>query len=189
MFLISPYGTSRFNPCFNGTMYKNAFAMCRWKVSCIRFNPCFNGTMYKNDVWKWGNAYRVNVSILVLMELCIKTMKRKLPSGEIESFNPCFNGTMYKNQANRWDWTQLRRVSILVLMELCIKTLFQASFPFHFRGVSILVLMELCIKTEIRTHWRGQGMEVSILVLMELCIKTLFIILVGESLNLFQSLF
>ena len=37
------------------------------------FNPCFNGTMYKN--WKDNveEEYELDVSILVLMELCIKT--------------------------------------------------------------------------------------------------------------------
>jgi len=40
----------------------------------------------------------LGVSILVLMELCIKTPiveRRELISAD--SFNPCFNGTMYKN--------------------------------------------------------------------------------------------
>jgi len=38
------------------------------------------------------------VSILVLMELCIKTAIWTADSyRESEGFNPCFNGTMYKN--------------------------------------------------------------------------------------------
>ncbi len=41
---------------------------------------------------------QLSVSILVLMELCIKTPDKYIFIGEIEnSFNPCFNGTMYKN--------------------------------------------------------------------------------------------
>ena len=37
-----------FNPCFNGTMYKNSVQF-HYRISfVIRFNPCFNGTMYKN---------------------------------------------------------------------------------------------------------------------------------------------
>ena len=62
-----------FNPCFNGTMYKNCFTGQFFLFIYSRFNPCFNGTMYKNGLndeeWNW----LVSVSILVLMELCIKT--------------------------------------------------------------------------------------------------------------------
>ena len=62
------------------------------------FNPCFNGSMYKN-VEKFGffngEAY---VSILVLMDLCIKTKHTLQKSyNYYTSFNPCFNGSMYKN--------------------------------------------------------------------------------------------
>ena len=63
------------------------------------FNPCFNGTMYKNRDsvhTQWRNSH---VSILVLMELCIKTI----------------------NIAD--DLAIFTNVSILVLMELCIKTI------------------------------------------------------------------
>ena len=37
------------------------------------FNPCFNGTMYKNPHTRATHSSAVEVSILVLMELCIKT--------------------------------------------------------------------------------------------------------------------
>ena len=43
---------------------------------------------------------KVYVSILVLMDLCIKT---KIFTGLIKrdaSFNPCFNGSMYKNSSH-----------------------------------------------------------------------------------------
>ncbi len=36
-----------FNPCFNGTMYKNNLSGNPIK-RVKSFNPCFNGTMYKN---------------------------------------------------------------------------------------------------------------------------------------------
>ncbi len=36
-----------FNPCFNGTMYKN-FNLDTRSLEESSFNPCFNGTMYKN---------------------------------------------------------------------------------------------------------------------------------------------
>jgi len=37
-----------FNPCFNGTMYKN-FENFDFEIEKVKsFNPCFNGTMYKN---------------------------------------------------------------------------------------------------------------------------------------------
>jgi len=41
------------------------------KLNC--FNPCFNGTMYKNIIRVIEIKREVFVSILVLMELCIKT--------------------------------------------------------------------------------------------------------------------
>ncbi len=40
---------------------------------------------------------RTGVSILVLMELCIKTYWRQAANIILVGFNPCFNGTMYKN--------------------------------------------------------------------------------------------
>jgi len=58
--------------------------------------------MYKNEVQDSELKLRLKVSILVLMELCIKT---DIPDGEsfpeVSSFNPCFNGTMYKNRGKR----------------------------------------------------------------------------------------
>jgi len=43
-------------------------------IPCMGFNPCFNGSMYKNQgVRQWGKLPLL-VSILVLMDLCIKTM-------------------------------------------------------------------------------------------------------------------
>ncbi len=62
-----------FNPCFNGTMYKNLTIINLTPHIVKRFNPCFNGTMYKNYIN--GEFVSINglVSILVLMELCIKT--------------------------------------------------------------------------------------------------------------------
>ncbi len=38
-----------------------------------------------------------NVSILVLMDLCIKTVAAQEMRNIQQSFNPCFNGSMYKN--------------------------------------------------------------------------------------------
>ncbi len=37
------------------------------------FNPCFNGSMYKNGKSDEGLTNHLFVSILVLMDLCIKT--------------------------------------------------------------------------------------------------------------------
>jgi len=37
------------------------------------FNPCFNGSMYKNEINHIIFAELQAVSILVLMDLCIKT--------------------------------------------------------------------------------------------------------------------
>ena len=64
-----------FNPCFNGTMYKNDNTDFPNTAEILSFNPCFNGSMYKNYA-QW--AQRISgslVSILVLMDLCIKTIK------------------------------------------------------------------------------------------------------------------
>jgi len=86
-----------FNPCFNGSMYKNLFQFDRWKLVPLCFNPCFNGSMYKNSLIVWLTPSLMWVSILVLMDLCIKTREvaRKTPA--TLCFNPCFNGSMYKN--------------------------------------------------------------------------------------------
>ena len=65
-----------FNPCFNGTMYKNAQEKITNPSKNFRFNPCFNGTMYKNTACVGYFDGDVYVSILVLMELCIKTVYR-----------------------------------------------------------------------------------------------------------------
>ena len=111
------------------------------------FNPCFNGTMYKNrKIQSSINSFAL-VSILVLMELCIKTeyhiahlqylfrfnpcfngtMYKNIPDDAIQymnsCFNPCFNGTMYKNGLENERNKAVKSVSILVLMELCIKTI------------------------------------------------------------------
>jgi len=64
------------------------------------FNPCFNGTMYKNSKIGETQYITMRVSILVLMELCIKTIDN-------------ITRPLYSV-----------KVSILVLMELCIKTVF-----------------------------------------------------------------
>ena len=62
-----------FNPCFNGTMYKNYLKCFFRQFDIISFNPCFNGTMYKNGYARIQELVIFLVSILVLMELCIKT--------------------------------------------------------------------------------------------------------------------
>ena len=61
-----------FNPCFNGSMYKNSNIQDQ-KFGTYSFNPCFNGSMYKN---------------------IILTSIQTTP----DCFNPCFNGSMYKNR-------------------------------------------------------------------------------------------
>ena len=66
--------------------------------STVGFNPCFNGTMYKNISGGICTEFLQDVSILVLMELCIKTLVYCWRRKDRKSFNPCFNGTMYKNR-------------------------------------------------------------------------------------------
>ena len=89
----------------------------------------------------------VCVSILVLMDLCIKTFLQYKKWLHLSSFNPCFNGSMYKNNRGVCYRFPIPCVSILVLMDLCIKTI--SDFPLTpvTQMVSILVLMDLCIKT------------------------------------------
>ena len=41
-------GVYSFNPCFNGSMYKNSAKMADIAKGLLSFNPCFNGSMYKN---------------------------------------------------------------------------------------------------------------------------------------------
>jgi len=119
------HGATSFNPCFNGSMYKNRMAFLHLVSVFLGFNPCFNGSMYKN------------------------TLVDRLDRLASASFNPCFNGSMYKN-SRRADWRyHFRVVSILVLMDLCIKTSERDITQRVSPHVSILVLMDLCIKTSI----------------------------------------
>ena len=87
----------RFNPCFNGSMYKNPVLHHRTDLLMQSFNPCFNGSMYKNIKSCSGINIWLSVSILVLMDLCIKTARQNGVLERSASFNPCFNGSMYKN--------------------------------------------------------------------------------------------
>ncbi len=129
-------------------MYKNLLSPVPAKRISRRFNPCFNGSMYKNTRYFFLFRPTLLVSILVLMDLCIKTMSYlkhqrliyhvsilvlmdlciktfftfALHSMKTTSFNPCFNGSMYKNRKNTLEKTIHIDVSILVLMDLCIKT-------------------------------------------------------------------
>jgi len=90
-----------FNPCFNGSMYKNVSGSWHGKISEPRFNPCFNGSMYKNERLEMHHQCQCQVSILVLMDLCIKTqMSLRFLKNTSRRFNPCFNGSMYKNSVD-----------------------------------------------------------------------------------------
>ena len=45
------YGNKEgFNPCFNGSMYKNILNFSHLLSPLTGFNPCFNGSMYKNGI-------------------------------------------------------------------------------------------------------------------------------------------
>ena len=119
-----PQHDRSFNPCFNGSMYKN-FQRKSQRIKRIPcFNPCFNGSMYKNCYQKERKLEIFYVSILVLMDLCIKTTPQQIFILPLLSFNPCFNGSMYKNFSKATDAFSAEPVSILVLMDLCIKTFF-----------------------------------------------------------------
>ena len=86
-----------FNPCFNGSMYKNPTLNLLKPKQPKSFNPCFNGSMYKNNEFVFYLAHGFIVSILVLMDLCIKTSASDVDRIHNYCFNPCFNGSMYKN--------------------------------------------------------------------------------------------
>ena len=54
-------------------MYKNTKVINNFEKRLAGFNPCFNGSMYKNEKTQ-ADLNKINsVSILVLMDLCIKT--------------------------------------------------------------------------------------------------------------------
>ena len=79
--------------------------------------------MYKNLEQSGHFTHTAGVSILVLMDLCIKTVAANLTKiWNHGCFNPCFNGSMYKNSDHDQDFDIDLSVSILVLMDLCIKT-------------------------------------------------------------------
>jgi len=78
-----------FNPCFNGSMYKNWKKIETIPTLNLCFNPCFNGSMYKNT--KGYNSGKPAVF----------------------SFNPCFNGSMYKNR-----YSQVQKVKNYLFQSL-----------------------------------------------------------------------
>jgi len=86
-----------FNPCFNGTMYKNpslfVASRAQVKVSILVLMELCIKTLF---ICYLPFTFSV-VSILVLMELCIKTVSWLESQAHCVCFNPCFNGTMYKN--------------------------------------------------------------------------------------------
>ena len=118
---ILSFPRSSFNPCFNGSMYKNTVTKMP-NLNIESFNPCFNGSMYKNTSLLFVCRVLAHVSILVLMDLCIKTVYHQKIQYDYLSFNPCFNGSMYKNISIHILFCIMAPVSILVLMDLCIKT-------------------------------------------------------------------
>ena len=122
--------------------------------------------MYKNIILDITQRVGPNVSILVLMDLCIKTYRQNNYMG------------------------YLVKVSILVLMDLCIKTWNNSlNPPFAKSVVSILVLMDLCIKTRNIDIELILFFSVSILVLMDLCIKTWYGTYISRIVNGFNPCF
>jgi len=111
------------------------------------------------------------VSILVLMDLCIKTQPSYRKQNMEVSFNPCFNGSMYKNPLSEARNGRNDSVSILVLMDLCIKTMsltFTETMHYSFNPC----FNGSMYKNKIRRIRGIRNIIVSILVLMDLCIKT-----------------
>jgi len=129
------------------------------------------------------------VSILVLMDLCIKTLNCRYLCPLLIGFNPCFNGSMYKNTAT---------TPAIAVPTFCFNPCFNGSMYKNYflqnkvkvnYCVSILVLMDLCIKTYLLNDRHKSIHCVSILVLMDLCIKTALHARVNSECILFQSLF
>ena len=86
-----------FNPCFNGTMYKNFdFLLDKSGKSVVSILVLME-LCIKTDELAINTIFSIIVSILVLMELCIKTLFQATDYNRRKCFNPCFNGTMYKN--------------------------------------------------------------------------------------------
>ena len=78
--------------------------------------------MYKNPSMPYFEKSPVLVSILVLLDLCIKTPLKSPYLSITSGFNPCFIGSMYKNFVRNYRILRKNIVSILVLLDLCIKT-------------------------------------------------------------------
>ena len=116
------YNSCCFNPCFNGSMYKNKACFLR-EPDWILVSILVLMDLCIKTRWKSMSGYiDPRVSILVLMDLCIKTALHWKIILLKKCFNPCFNGSMYKNCFNWLQLLAMRKVSILVLMDLCIKT-------------------------------------------------------------------
>ena len=114
---------SCFNPCFNGSMYKNAFDIFYRSFHTSCFNPCFNGSMYKNFISFCFNSRNMRFNPCFNGSMYKNPPICHLFAPLIKCFNPCFNGSMYKNFSKAEDAFSTEPVSILVLMDLCIKTL------------------------------------------------------------------
>ncbi len=54
------------------------------------FNPCFNGSMYKNWISFYKLGIILSVSILVLMDLCIKTITKEDFDKKLPMFQSLF---------------------------------------------------------------------------------------------------
>jgi len=113
-------------------MYKNIDGVIFVCLLVLCFNPCFIGSMYKNFMLFAIFYFILLVSILVLLDLCIKTLRRQRRNKCQTRFNPCFIGSMYKNFSCALSSALSASVSILVLLDLCIKTerIVKKSFNF-----------------------------------------------------------
>ena len=163
--------TRCFNPCFNGSMYKNN-SLAMTIITVYSFNPCFNGSMYKNIYSSEPEMWYEDVSILVLMDLCIKTGRPSMGKTAFACFNPCFNGSMYKN------------IIVLVIWLANIKSFnpcFNGSMYKNLRNIIFALhswqSFNPCFNGSMykntKSWMRNRSfLSVSILVLMDLCIKT-----------------
>ena len=132
------------------------------KSSC--FNPCFNGQQSKNFTHFIYEECPMSVSILVLMDSRVKTMRMLITNGALLGFNPCFNGQQSKN-----------------CIETNTLTVFNESFNPCFNGQQS--------KNISHTVHSIYSSPVSILVLMDSRVKTVEMMLSEAMKKQFQSLF
>ena len=81
-----------FNPCFSGSCSRMKMS-AKEAFRRERFNPCFSGSCSRMIHLEGQMAPRLDVSILVLVDLAHEQRLKALSLNGMVRFNPCFSGS------------------------------------------------------------------------------------------------